>query len=154
MKRALYLPMAAAALGVILALTVWAMDPPNHVVQVTDVEEFIDAVEVVDVGEVAEVAPRGLRLHEQVLQEVLLSVREELRVALESDRDLTAEEREEIRRALERVNDRLPVKVELAEILGPEDGSAHRDRVDAASNETEAPDAPAATPEPAKSGGT
>ena len=74
-------------------------------------------------------------------------------MALESDRDLTAEEREEIRRALERVNERLPVKVELAEILGPEDGSAHPDRRDAASNETPAPDAPEATPEPAKSGG-
>lgn len=147
MKRALYLPMAAAALGVILALTVWAMDPPNHVIQVTDAVEVIEAVEV------GEVAPRDLPLHEQVLQDVLLSVREELRVALESDRDLTAEEREEIRRALERVNERLPVKVELAEILGPEDGSAHPDRRDAASNETPAPDAPDATPEPAKSGG-
>jgi hypothetical protein len=153
MKRALYLPMAAAALGVILALTVWAMDPPNHVVQVTDVVEFTDAVEVVDVGEIAEVAPHEFQLHEQVLQEVLLSVREELRVALEGDRDLTAEEREEIRRALERVNERLPVKVDLAEILGPEDGSAHPDRADAVSNEAPAPNAPAAPPEPARSGG-
>ena len=153
MKRVLYLPMAAAALGAILALTVWVMDPPNHVVQVTDLEEVAEALEAIEAVEIAEVAPRDLPLHEQVLQDVLMSVREELREALESDRDLTAEEREEIRRALERVNERLPVKVELAEILGPEDGSAHPDRADAVSNETPAPDAPAAETEPAKSGG-
>lgn len=102
MKRALILPVSAAALGVFMALGVFALK--RAVVNAWDDQTFevrIDGTRAVAV-EAGEV-----RFREEVLRDVLETVSQEVREAVEADRDLTEAERAEVEAALARMEAKL-----------------------------------------------
>jgi hypothetical protein len=157
MRRALVMPVSAAIVGALLAVGVTALDRPHnahesvHVVRVApdvrvvrgDVAEEIEAEIEKEIAEAFEVQAS---LRGGLLEKVLREVESELRIAMESE-DLTPREREKLQKAMERLDERLPMDLELAELIEgitKEDGSAHKDAVAA-----DAPVAPAVpdTPE-------
>lgn len=102
MKRTLVLPISAALLGSFLALGVFALK--RAAVNAWEDQSF----------EVTVAGPQGIvvnadgaRIQGEILREVLTQVREEIRVAVESERDLTEAERAEIQAAMERLESKL-----------------------------------------------
>lgn len=161
MRRAFLMPVSAAVVGALLAVGVTALDRP-HRHEVRFVAQ--DLGELVDVREVREVERAVRRVEREVRREVernvLREVRSNIPVTLLDDvkqdvisalreaaaeEELTAEEREKILQAIEEIESELPLELGLAGLLEGitrEDGSAHRDVVDA-------PEAPAVLEVPA-----
>jgi len=102
MKRALVLPVSAAALGIFMALGVFALK--RAVVNAWEDQTFQVRIDgprhvVVDGAE--------LRLQGETLREVLEQVSREVREAVEADRELTEAERAEVEAALQRMEAKL-----------------------------------------------
>ena len=102
MKRTLILPISAAFLGIFMALGVFALK--RAAVNAWEDQSFeftIDGPEgiVVDVD--------GEFIRGEILRDVLSQVREEIRVAVESDRELTEAERAELQAAMEQLEAKL-----------------------------------------------
>ncbi|HSG48051.1 MAG TPA: hypothetical protein VLA43_09585 [Longimicrobiales bacterium] len=102
MKRTLILPISAAFLGIFMALGVFALK--RAAVNAWEDQSFeftIDGPEgiVVDVN--------GEFIRGEILRDVLSQVREEIRVAVESDRELTEAERAELQAAMEQLEAKL-----------------------------------------------
>jgi head-tail adaptor len=105
MKRTLILPVSAAALGVVLALGVFALK--RAALNALEDQRFITTVELrggdlVDIEEILAEVDEA-RLEAETIHEIVEQARQEIRHTLETNRDLTEAQRTQVMRALERL---------------------------------------------------
>lgn len=125
MKRPFILPVSAAVIGSLLAVGVFAgtrkarslvQEQYFYAVEATeDVQVKMDGADVgvdLDGGQIV-IGPDDIQVDGESLQQVMEDVRVQIRAAVESDRELTAADREKIREALQRIEAKLPFTLDL-----------------------------------------
>jgi hypothetical protein len=103
MKRSLVLPVSAAAVGIVMAVGVFALK--NAAMERFDEQEFISSFDIrtdVHVDGLENIA-----VEMGMVREALEQARQELEHELQSNRDLTDEQRERIQTAVEELNAKL-----------------------------------------------
>jgi hypothetical protein len=145
MRRAFVLPVSAAVVGALLAIGVSAIDRSFdrshdrvHVIRAVEHAELaeldIDLSEVEEqIAEAMEMVEdiqidTEIRVEKEVLREVKERLRSDLRFAAEA-REMTEAEEEQLREAMEQLEEQLPAMMGIAELvegLTKDDGSAHK----------------------------